>query len=72
MGTAMRFVEAARAAFIANKLKEHGFGVKWNPEEPELLFTSAEKYEIAKITNKFKGTIDEWWKEPSIDVSSSR
>lgn len=68
MGTALRFNEEARAAFMALVLRSVGHGVLWEREAPMMVMTSAGKSEVRELSEKHKGAvIEEWWKLPDIN-----
>lgn len=72
MGTALRFAESARAAFVARVLADQGFGVYWKPNDaPEVVMTACPQAKCREIIKANPGTFCEWWMLPEIDVSTT-
>ena len=56
------FLEAARAAFLANELKKAGIPVKWESKFPETVYA---EHIPKEISHKHGYDLD-WWKKEYI------
>ena len=70
-GTALKFLEEARAALVAIVLKDKGFGVTWKHDAPNIVMTQASKSQVREICDNRKGVIEDWFELPEIDCGGT-